>query len=76
MFTGCVDDAAAYENASTRFTDDGEFGLGYEVEISTYKYMIHGMSSGNFYENEQIEFNLQKQKESFKMRSITNKKAG
>ena len=43
MFTRCVDDAAAYGNASTRFTDDGEFGLGYEVEISTYKYMIHGM---------------------------------
>lgn len=64
-----MDDAAAYGNASTRFTDDGEFGLGYEVEISTYKYMIHGMSSGNFYENEQIEFNLQNKKNHLKCKA-------
>jgi len=57
-FTACVDSAAVYVNASTRFTDGGEFGLGCEMGISTqklhargpmglaelctYKYIIHG----------------------------------
>ena len=58
LFTKCVDSAALYVNASTRFTDGGEFGLGCEMGISTqklhargpmglqelctYKYIIHG----------------------------------
>ena len=53
-----MDSAAVYVNASTRFTDGGEFGLGCEMGISTqklrtrgpmgleelcsYKYVIHG----------------------------------
>ena len=57
-FTACVDSAAVYVNASTRFTDGGEFGLGCEMGISTqklhargpmglaelcsYKYIVHG----------------------------------
>ncbi|MCI6935125.1 MAG: glutamate-5-semialdehyde dehydrogenase [Clostridiales bacterium] len=57
-FTANVDSAAVYVNASTRFTDGGEFGLGCEMGISTqklhargpmgleelcsYKYVIHG----------------------------------
>jgi len=57
-FTELVDAAAVYVNASTRFTDGGEFGLGCEMGISTqklhargpmgleelnsYKYVIHG----------------------------------
>lgn len=58
MFTMKVDSAAVYVNASTRFTDGGEFGLGCEIgistqklhargpmglrEMNTYKYIIHG----------------------------------
>jgi glutamate-5-semialdehyde dehydrogenase len=57
-FVAMVDSAAVYVNASTRFTDGGEFGLGCEMGISTqklhargpmgleelctYKYVIHG----------------------------------
>mgnify|MGYP004652458847 FL=1 len=57
-FTTNVDSAAVYVNASTRFTDGGEFGLGCEMgistqklhargpmglrELTTYKYIIHG----------------------------------
>ena len=58
FFIKTVDSAAVYVNASTRFTDGGEFGLGCEMGISTqklhargpmgleelcsYKYVIHG----------------------------------
>ncbi len=58
LFTTAVDSAAVYVNASTRFTDGGEFGLGCEMgistqkmhargpmgieELTTYKYVIHG----------------------------------
>lgn len=57
-FTENTDSAAVYVNASTRFTDGGEFGLGCEMgistqkmhargplgieELTTYKYIIHG----------------------------------
>ena len=57
-FTEEVDSAAVYVNASTRFTDGGEFGLGCEMgistqkmhargplgieELTTYKYVVHG----------------------------------
>ncbi|MCQ2489691.1 MAG: gamma-glutamyl-phosphate reductase, partial [Clostridia bacterium] len=57
-FLTSIDSAAVYVNASTRFTDGGEFGLGCEMgistqklhargpvglrELNTYKYIIHG----------------------------------
>ena len=57
-FQAMVDAAAVYVNASTRFTDGGEFGFGAEIgistqklhargpmglkELTTYKYLING----------------------------------
>ncbi len=42
LFTSSIDSCALYVNASTRFTDGGEFGFGAEIGISTQKLHVRG----------------------------------